>query len=509
MKLTGFTDEAAADLAGQIKVTKALGWDYLSARMIDGTNIHDLPEKDFELVCDQLAAANIKVAEFGTMIGSWAKTIDSDWSLTLAEIERCIPRMQRLGVKYARIMSYAQCKWGEDQHEQERFRRLREIVARFAGAGLEALHENCMNWGGFSPDHTLRLLDEIPSMRLVFDTGNPVFQRDRSKGEPYPWQDAFEFYQRVKHAIAHIHIKDGIMHQEEGEPEYTFAGEGQGHTRFILEDLIANDYTGFIAIEPHIGKVFHTKDQTPNPKREYALYLEYGQKFEQLLKELTPTPPMSHLADLKKLLLGRDTQKINTFVSDHPSTLDEIDENGISGLMYIGYHQLPESLAFAIDKKSSFTLHEAAAMGLLAKVITKVNTQPALLNTPAKDGFLPLTLACFFGQQPVVDYLLKKGAKVNVPATNPTKVMPLHSAVAKNDYAICELLINYGADVNARQTQGVTPLHSAAHRGNLKLVQLLVENGADISILTDEGESALSYAEKDEHKMVTDYLKGL
>ena len=283
MTLTGFTDEAASDLAGQIKVTKALGWDYLSLRMIDGTNIHDLSEAKFEAVCEALAEANIKVAEFGTMIGSWAKTIHSDWALTLAEIDRCIPRMQRLGVQYARIMSYAQCTWGEAQFEKERFRRLREITARFADAGLDGLHENCMNWGGFSADHTLRLLEEVPGLRLVFDTGNPVFQRDRSKPQPYPWQNALEFYHKIKHAIAHVHIKDGIMHRTAGEPEYTFAGEGQGHTKAILADLAANGYEGFIAIEPHIGKVFHVAEQEANPQREYDLYLEYGQRFETLL----------------------------------------------------------------------------------------------------------------------------------------------------------------------------------------------------------------------------------
>ncbi len=285
MKLTGFTDEAASDLAGQIKVTKALGWKYLSARMIDGTNIHDLSEEAFKQVCETLEKADIKVAEFGTMIGSWAKTIDSDWALTLAEIDRCIPRMQQLGVQYARVMSYGQCDWGSDQQEQERFRRLREIHARFADAGLTAVHENCMNWGGFSADHTLRLLEEVPGLKLVFDTGNPVFQRDRSKPLPYPWQNALEFYHKVKHAIAHVHIKDGIMHKAQGEPEYTFAGEGQGHTKAIVADLLANDYDGFIAIEPHIGKVFHVAEaaQESNPNREYDLYLEYGQRFEKLV----------------------------------------------------------------------------------------------------------------------------------------------------------------------------------------------------------------------------------
>lgn len=282
MILTGFTDEASNEVAQQIQVTKALGWKYLSARTMGRTNIHELTDAEFEQVCEQLEVNDIKVAEFGTLIGSWSKSIDSDWEITIGEINRAIPRMQRLGVKYARVMSYAQQPWGDDQMEQERFRRLREIVTRFKDAGLQALHENCMNWGGFSAEHTLRLLEEVPDLKLVFDTGNPVFQRDRSKPMPYPWQNAFEFYQKVKHAIAHIHIKDGRMHAEEGEPEYTFAGEGDAHLDLIMNDLKVSNYQGFIAIEPHIGKVFHLKDeeQEYDTKRVYELYQEYGERFE-------------------------------------------------------------------------------------------------------------------------------------------------------------------------------------------------------------------------------------
>ena len=50
MFFSGFADEAAKDLAGQIAATKALGWSNIESRNIDGTNIHDLSEEDGELV---------------------------------------------------------------------------------------------------------------------------------------------------------------------------------------------------------------------------------------------------------------------------------------------------------------------------------------------------------------------------------------------------------------------------------------------------------------------------
>lgn len=286
MILSGFTDEAGQDLSTQIRATQELGWKHLSARSINGTNIHELPDNEFEAVAEQLDEADIQVLEFGSLIGSWSKPIQSDFSITIAEIERAIPRMQRLGTSMVRVMSYGQNPWGEDQLEAERFQRLREIVARFTDAGLCALHENCMNWGGFSASHTLRLIEEVPGMKLIFDTGNPIFQLDRSQAEPYPWQDPLEFYEAVKDHVAHVHIKDCLNPLAGStEPErYTMPGEGQAHLPELLARLDTNNYAGAFSIEPHIATVFHASDgNSASPEECYNSYLEYGRAFDGLL----------------------------------------------------------------------------------------------------------------------------------------------------------------------------------------------------------------------------------
>lgn len=284
MKLTGFADEAARDLATQIKATQELGWDYISARGIDGQNIHDLSEPDFDKACGQLEEAGIQIAEFGSLIGSWSKTIQSDLSLTLDEVERCIPRMKRLNTKIVRVMSYAQEPWGENQHDHERFRRLRAVTARFSEAGITVAHENCMNYGGFSSGHTLRLIEEVPGLRLVFDTGNPVFQRDRSQEDPQPWQDAWQFYQDVREHIIHVHIKDcRNPTSDDVEPEYVFPGEGQAYVTEIIDDLRSNNYSNFIAIEPHVATVFHAKSEDVVWQQCYDSYVKYGKAIEAII----------------------------------------------------------------------------------------------------------------------------------------------------------------------------------------------------------------------------------
>jgi len=284
MIITGFTDEAGEDLETQIRVARELEWDYLSARTFGSGNIHDIEDREFEAVCRRLSEESIKVAEFGSLIANWSKSIHSPWDLTAQEIDRCIDRMHRLDVGYVRIMSYAQEPWGSDQLEKERFRRVAEIHRIFASEGLEALHENCMNYGGFSSDHTLRLLDAVPDMRLVFDTGNPVTQRDRSKPPEYPWQNSLKFYHDVKHAIAHIHIKDAK--REEGKIEYTFPGEGDAYVREILWDMKLSGYGGFIAIEPHMAKVFHQINYDQYDGDRAALFIEYGEKMKTLIQDL-------------------------------------------------------------------------------------------------------------------------------------------------------------------------------------------------------------------------------
>ena len=130
------------------------------------------------------------------------------------------------------------------------------------------------------------LLENVPGLKWVFDTGNPVFNDDRSKPEPYPKQNAWEFYQAVKPYIEHIHIKDAVWDARKGEPIYTFPGEGEGYVREILRDLHRSGYTKGVSIEPHIAVVFHDSQVSASAERQYNSYLEYGRELNHIIDEL-------------------------------------------------------------------------------------------------------------------------------------------------------------------------------------------------------------------------------
>ena len=292
MYLTGFADEAANDIDGQIRATKELGWKNIEARAVDGDNIHDVSDEKFDEVVGKLEEADVKINCFGSAIANWAKKITEPFDSSIEEVKRAIPRMQRLGTKLVRIMSFAVLPGRDgsgpssDQMEEERFRRLRELRKMFEGAGLVPVHENCMNYGGMGWKYTLKLIENVPGLRLVFDTGNPVGSNDRSKPEPQPKQSAWEFYEHVKEHIEYVHIKDGIWDPETGKATYTFPGEGQGDVKRIVKDLLDSGYEGGISMEPHMVVVFHDDSVKSDDEARYLNYVEYGRRFMKILEEI-------------------------------------------------------------------------------------------------------------------------------------------------------------------------------------------------------------------------------
>jgi sugar phosphate isomerase/epimerase len=290
MRLSGFADEAADGIDGQIRVTKALGWSCIEARSIDGVNIHDLPEPAFDEVRRKLEAAGVRVNCFGSTIANWSKSVDEDFDASLAAVERAIRRMQVLGVDKVRVMSYKILtddagRALPDQRKDERFRRLREICRRFTDAGITPVHENCFNYGGMSWEHSLEMLDAVPGLKLVFDTGNPALTADFRKPFPYPNQDVRESYARLRAHIAHVHIKDGVRDPATGKETYFFPDEGDCSVAAIVLDLLATGYDGDFSIEPHMAVVFHDAAVTSSEQARFDNYVEYGRRFERMLDE--------------------------------------------------------------------------------------------------------------------------------------------------------------------------------------------------------------------------------
>lgn len=126
-------------------------------------------------------------------------------------------------------------------------------------------------------------------------------------------------------------------------------------------------------------------------------------------------------------------------------------------------------------------------------------------ETRQKDGWTALQWAAAAGKNEAAEYLLRKGADININHTS-DKGTPLFYTVQGGYLQTAELLINKGADVNKPNDNSTTPLMSAVEINNIGLCILLWKNNADLKIKNNEGNTALDIALDKKHYRIIDFL---
>lgn len=107
-------------------------------------------------------------------------------------------------------------------------------------------------------------------------------------------------------------------------------------------------------------------------------------------------------------------------------------------------------------------------------------------------GHTALHEAAMYGHLALAQLLLDYGANVNARTT--TGITPLHEAVYHNHSVIVELLLAYGANVNPHLDNGLTPLHWAAMQNRYTCAEILLRHNANIDAKTQAGRTPLDWA---------------
>lgn len=102
---------------------------------------------------------------------------------------------------------------------------------------------------------------------------------------------------------------------------------------------------------------------------------------------------------------------------------------------------------------------------------------PSSINALTKSGETPLISAIVTGDVELVRLMLQRGADVEARCVD--HITPLMHAVMHGHLSILDLLLSKGAQVNAT-TAGWTALHRAADLVNIPMATLLLAKGADI-----------------------------
>ncbi len=197
----------------------------------------------------------------------------------------------------------------------------------------------------------------------------------------------------------------------------------------------------------------------------------------------------------------------------------------------LGYADMVDVLLQSGAVPDIFT---ASALGQVGRVRELLEDDPDLArahDTLAMREPTALHKASHYGHMEVVQLLLAYGADVN--AKDARNATPMHEAVYSGQTEIAELLIEHGADVNpavegsihdhgrVRHEWHDTPLHLAARKGDVAMVEVLLANGADVTAKNRDGRwlfgmvpppprsgpTPLGVALKEGHNEVADVLR--
>jgi ankyrin repeat protein len=204
-----------------------------------------------------------------------------------------------------------------------------------------------------------------------------------------------------------------------------------------------------------------------------------------------------------------DREVVERMLTSDPALVNARDEQGVSAVLLSHYYGKTEVAQALLARRPELDIFEATTAGDAVRVRVLLATDRSLANAWSPDGFFPLGLAAFFKRPAIARILLENGADPRM-ASKPAGFTPLHSAVADDAGSevkdLVQMLIDAGADPNARSASGGTPLHTAGFTGNVPVTEMLLAAGADPEATDAKGLTPLDHARERSHPEVAAML---
>ena len=139
-------------------------------------------------------------------------------------------------------------------------------------------------------------------------------------------------------------------------------------------------------------------------------------------------------------------------------------------------------------------LNKTILDGNVARAIAIINHNPDFINQRDNRGYTPIMYATHLGDKHFLEFLLDKGADINVKNSNGIPNPLIYAVSVKENVDTVAFLLKHGADPNIKCQYKKPPLIRASYEGNIEIVMLLIDTGANINIKGYGKRTPLMYA---------------
>lgn len=147
---------------------------------------------------------------------------------------------------------------------------------------------------------------------------------------------------------------------------------------------------------------------------------------------------------------------------------------------------------------------EVARKGTISQAEAIVKANPKAFDVINENGFSPLILACYRGNNEVAKFIIIQGADINAKSDMGSALM---ACIVKGNNEIAKLLIAGKADLNLVDNQGTTALMYAVQFKNIEIIKLLLANNANKNLKDNKGKTAFEYAVFSADEAIINLLK--
>jgi ankyrin repeat protein len=181
-----------------------------------------------------------------------------------------------------------------------------------------------------------------------------------------------------------------------------------------------------------------------------------------------------------------DIDAVRALIAADPALVDADDEHGWRPIFHAGLWRREQVVRFLIEAGADLAAHDGYVMHYAGEVpnnkaIVSLLVQYGALDAhvrPTDDLSRQFLAAVFLGDSARVRSLLSRHPHL-ATATDGRGDQPIHHAARNGDTEIVRLLIERGADVNAKNPRGHTVLYCAGGHGHLDTLELLLKEGTN------------------------------